>query len=132
MINPRRLFLCVRGACSGVRRYIALPVVLVAVLAPLGTAHAGKSVCDFQHRECFTEAGYPACYNKIDIRKYYEFVDRGDTELAERLVSDGARCVKLSGNEKAFMVDKGSGYVKFGIRGKDATYWARREALYAR
>lgn len=113
-------------------RYIAVLILLVSVLVPLEAAYAGKSTCDFQHKECFTEAGYPACYNKIDIQKYYEFVDRGDVELAEQLISDDARCVKLNGNEKAFMVDKSSGYVKFGIRGKDTTYWAKREALFAR
>ncbi len=115
-----------------------IPLCLVLLLAagvavlPAQKAYSGKSICDFQHRECFTEEGYPACYNKIDIQKYYEFVDKGQTELAEQLVSNDTRCVKLKGNEKAFMVDKSSGYVKFGIRGQDVTYWAKREALYAR
>jgi hypothetical protein len=109
---------------------VLLTAVLVAV--PVQAAYSQKSTCDFQHRECFTEQGYPACYNKIDIQKYYEFVDGGESALAEQLVSDDKRCVKLKGNEKAFMVDKSAGYVKFGIRGQDKTYWAKREALFAR
>jgi hypothetical protein len=109
---------------------VLLTAVLVAV--PVQVAYSQKSTCDFQHRECFTEQGYTACYNKIDIQKYYEFTDKGETALAEQLVSDDKRCVKLKGNEKAFMVDKSAGYVRFGIRGQDKTYWAKREALFAR
>jgi hypothetical protein len=109
---------------------VLLAAVLVAV--PVQVAYSQKSTCDFQHKECFTEQGYPACYNKIDIQKYYEFTDKGETALAEQLISDDKRCVKLKGNEKAFMTDKSAGYVKFGIRGQDKTYWAKREALFAR
>lgn len=94
-------------------------------------ARAEKTVCDFQNRECFTEAGYPACYNKIDIQKYYEFSDEGQPALAEELLSDNARCIKLNGNEKAAMMDKSRGYVKFVIRGSNKTLWAKREALYS-
>jgi len=108
---------------------VFLPVLL---LTPLQYAHAVKSTCDFQHRECFTEAGYPACYKKIDIEKYYQFVKEDKLELAEQIVNDDKKCVKLTGNEKAFMQDKGGGYVKFGIRGKNVTFWAKREALFAR
>ncbi len=129
-MNLRKLF--IYGDVMNCKTWLAVLILSAAIILPLQAAYAGKSTCDFQHRECFTEAGYPACYNKIDIQKYYEFVDRGDAELAEQLISDGTRCVKLSGNEKAFMVDKSSGYVKFGIRGKDVTFWAKREALFAR
>lgn len=112
--------------------YPAIFLMTVIVAVPVQVAYSQKSTCDFQHRECFTEQGYPACYNKIDIQKYYEFTDKGETELAEQLASDDKRCVKLKGNEKAFMTDKSAGYVKFGIRGQDKTYWAKREALFAR
>ncbi|MEM7008590.1 MAG: hypothetical protein AAF462_05575 [Thermodesulfobacteriota bacterium] len=95
-------------------------------------AQAGKTVCDFQHRECFTEAGFPACYKKIDIEKYYQFVGENQLELAEQIIDDDKKCIKLSGNEKAFLQDKGGGYVKFGIRGQNVTFWAKRDALFAR
>ncbi len=104
----------------------------IALLIPLDFAHAVKSTCDFQHRECFTEAGFPACYNKIDIEKYYQFVKEEKLEIAEQIITDDKKCVKLTGNEKAFLQDKSSGYVKFGIRGQNATFWAKREALFAR
>ncbi|MEQ9619205.1 MAG: hypothetical protein RIG61_08535 [Deltaproteobacteria bacterium] len=112
--------------------FLTVAVLLILTVLPIDFARAVKSTCDFQHRECFTEAGYPACYSRIDIQKYYEFTDRDEIELAEHLLSDGKRCVKFRGNEKAFMTDKGSGFVKFRIRGKDVTYWAKREALFAR
>ena len=94
-------------------------------------ALAEKTVCDFQNRECFTEAGYPACHSKVDIKKYYQFMEQGQTALAEQLLSDDTRCVKLNGNEKAAMMDKSQGFVKFVLRGSNNTLWAKREALYA-
>jgi hypothetical protein len=112
-------------------RYLALIILSVLTLAPAEYAIAEKTVCDFQNRECFTEAGYPACYNKVDIQKYYEFTEKGQTALAEGLISDDARCIKLNGNEKAAMMDKGQGFVKFVLRGSSKTLWAKREALYA-
>jgi len=105
---------------------------LVLFLMPIHYTHAVKSTCDFQHRECFTEGGYPACYKKIDIEKYYQFVGENKLELAEQIVMDDKKCVKLTGNQKAFMQDKSGGYVKFGIRGRNVTFWAKREALFAR
>jgi len=102
------------------------------VLLPIQDSIAVKSTCDFQHGECFTEAGFPACYKKIDIEKYYQFVEEEKPEIAEQIVNDDKKCVKLTGNEKAFLQDKGGGYVKFGIRGQNTTFWAKREALFAR
>lgn len=39
-----------------------------ALLVPFENSYAVKSTCDFQHKECFTEAGYPACYQKSIYR----------------------------------------------------------------
>ena len=110
---------------------LALIVSACFALIPAEYARSEKTVCDFQNRECFTEAGYPACYNKIDVQKYYEFTEAGQGALAEGLVSDDTRCIKLNGNEKAAMMDKSQGFVKFVLRGSNNTLWAKREALYA-
>ena len=110
---------------------IVLSVLAFFALVSAEYALAEKTVCDFQNRECFTEAGYPACYNKIDIQKYYEFSEGGQPALAEGLLSDDSRCLKLNGNEKAAMMDKSKGFVKFVLRGSNKTLWAKREALYA-
>jgi hypothetical protein len=110
---------------------VAIITLAVFILLPVDNAHSEKTVCDFQNRDCFTETGYPACYGKVDIQKYYQFSEQGQTGLAEQLISDGARCIKLNGNEKATMMDKSSGYVKFVLRGSDKTLWAKREALYS-
>lgn len=111
--------------------FIAIVICAGAALAYADYALAEKTVCDFQNRECFTEAGYPACYNKIDIQKYYEFTEKGQAGVAEGLLADDTRCIKLSGNEKAAMMDKSRGFVKFVLRGSNETLWAKREALYA-
>ena len=95
-------------------------------------AYSVKSTCDFHHKECFTEAGYIACFKKIDVEKYYEFLNSGKAQLATQLRDDPGRCKVLRGNKKAFMVGKGGGYVNFGIRGENLTYWAKREALFTR
>lgn len=110
---------------------LVLSVLAFFTLVSSEYAHAEKTVCDFQNRECFTEAGYPACYNRVDIQKYYQFSDGGQTALAEGLLSDDTRCLKLNGNEKAAMMDKSQGFVKFVLRGSNKTLWAKREALYA-
>jgi hypothetical protein len=52
--------------------------------------------------------------------------------MAESIINDENKCVKLTGNEKAFLQDKSGGFVKFGIRGQNVTFWAKREALFAR
>ena len=111
---------------------VSLIVFCLLILLPIQDSFAVKSTCDFQHRECFTEAGFPACYNKIDIEKYYQFVKEEKPEIAEQIISDDKKCVKLTGNEKAFLQDKSGGFVKFGIRGQNATFWAKRDALFAR
>jgi hypothetical protein len=111
--------------------YIALAAVVGFIFLPVEYARAEKTVCDFQNRDCFTEAGYPACYSKVDIQKYYQFSEGGQTALADQLLSDDARCIKLNGNEKAAMMDKSSGFVKFVLRGSSKTLWAKREPLYS-
>ena len=114
------------------RSIIFILGIFFLVLTPFEFSHAVKSTCDYQHRECFTEAGYPACYQKIDIQKYYQFIDEQKPEIAESIISNENKCVKLKGNEKAFLQDKSGGFVKFGIRGQDVIFWAKPEALFAR
>ena len=128
-IGIKNILSCVFTNIPG--RFLVLMIFISPVLIFIDYAHAEKSVCEFQNRECFTEAGYPACYNKIDVQKYYQFTEKGQTELAEQIVSDDTRCIKLNGNEKAAMMDKSSGFVKFTLRGTSKTLWAKREALYA-
>ena len=103
-----------------------------ALFLSFENAYSVETTCDFQHRDCYTKKGYPACYHKLDIEKYYEFINEGNTAFADQILSDTNKCFTLKGNEKAYMLGKGSGYVKFGIRGKDKTFWSLREALVSR
>jgi hypothetical protein len=116
----------------GIGKYLFVLILLTFAVLPLESAYSVKSTCDFQHKECFTEAGYIACLKRVDVEKYYEFIDRGEAQLAKQLRDDPKRCKVLRANKKAFMVDKHSGFVKFGIRGENETYWAKREALFTR
>jgi hypothetical protein len=111
---------------------IITTVLAGALFISFENAYSVETTCDFQHRECYTKKGYPACYHKLDIEKYYQFLNEGNTEFADQILSDGNKCFTLKGNEKAFMLGKGSGYVKFGIRGQDKTFWSLREALVSR
>ena len=89
-----------------------ISLLLVLILIPFQVALSVETICDFQHRECFTKKGYPACYSKLDIDKYYEFLERGETQLADGIVSNESKCLILKGNEKAYLQGKGSGKVK--------------------
>lgn len=136
MINPYKEFNKMKSPkpkkLSKLFWVLLIPIFVALFLIPLKYSYAVKSTCDFQHRECFTEEGFPACYKKIDIEKYYQFIGEEKPELAEQIVSDDKKCVKLSGNQRAFLQDKSGGYVKFGIRGQNVTYWAIRDALFSR
>ncbi len=116
----------------GIGKYVFVLILISFSVLPLDSAFAGKSTCDFHHTECFTEEGYIACLKRVDIEKYYEFLDKGEAELAKQLRDDPKLCKVLRANKKAFMVDKSAGFVKFGIRGENVTYWAKREALFTR
>lgn len=107
--------------------YIPAALALAAV-----NAYADNTPCEFQDKECFTEEGYPACYEKRVIQKYYEFLEDGRESLAEGILAGDSGCVKLSGNQKVYMTDKSSGFVKFEFRGREGTYWAKRAAIYAK
>lgn len=112
-----------------------LPIFLLLSLAIPGSPGASaqdKTLCALQHKVCITEAGFPACVQKIDIVKYYEFNEKGEDELAEQIIADEDKCIILLGNENAFMQDQSSGFVKFALRGKNKTYWAKQEALFTR
>ncbi len=113
-------------------KYMLVLTFMSFAVLPLQSAFAVKSTCDFHHTECFTEEGFIACLKRVDIEKYYEFIDSGEAELAKQLRDDPKRCKVLRANKKAFMVDKSTGFVKFGIRGENVTYWAKREALFTR
>ena len=111
---------------------LIISIILGILVIPLQKVSSVESICDFQHRECFTKKGYPACYSKLDIDKYYEFLKREENQLAKSIITNKKKCIILKGNEKAYMQGKGSGMVKFGIRGKDRTFWALREALVSK
>lgn len=97
-----------------------------------GAALADNTPCKLMDKECFTENGYPACTDKRAIQKYYEFVEAGSDALAQGLLEGDKGCIKLTGNEKVYMMDKSGDYVKFSFRGREGQYWAKGEAIYAK
>lgn len=119
------------GVQKSLKLIITTSILLLTIFWAV-SSWAVKSTCDFHHRECFTEAGYIACFKKLDAERYYQFLDSGDSQLASQLRDDPSRCKVLRGNKKAFMQDKSGGFVKFAIRGENVTYWSKREALFTR
>lgn len=97
-----------------------------------GAAPADNIPCKLMDKECFTENGYPACTDKRAIQKYYEFVEAGSDALAQSIIEGEKGCIKLTGNEKVYMMDKSGDYVKFSFRGREGQYWAKGEAIYAK
>lgn len=128
MDNPTRTNSLFRFA----RILMAIAALAGASFISFDGAYSAETTCDFHHRECYTKKGYPACYHKLDIEKYYQFLKEGNTEFADQILSDDKKCLTLKGNERAFMLGKGAGYAKFGIRGRDKTFWALREALISK
>lgn len=97
-----------------------------------GAALADNTPCKLMDKECFTENGHPACTDKRAIQKYYELVEKGSDALARGLLERDKGCIKLTGNEKVYMMDKSGDYVKFSFRGREGQYWAKGEAIYAK
>lgn len=114
-----------------------LRAVLCLALFGIGCLYAGAALadntpCKLMDKECFTEDGYPACTDKRAIQKYYEFVEAGSDALARSIIEGEKGCIKLTGNEKVYMMDKSGDYVKFSFRGREGQYWAKGEAIYAK
>lgn len=121
-----------RSFTGGALRVAALLGLLGFACLYAGAALADNAPCKLMDKECFTEDGYPACTDKRAIQKYYEFVEAGSDALARSLLEGEKGCIKLTGNEKVYMMDKSGDYVKFSFRGREGQYWAKGEAIYAK
>ena len=89
-----------------------------------------QTKCEFNSRDCFTKAGYPACRSRMDLDKYYEFSKEGKKEMADKIISDKKRCVILAGNARVAVQYNDNNMVKILIRGSDQSYWVINEAVY--
>ena len=91
-----------------------------------------QNPCKFNSKECFTKGGYPACRSRMDLDKYYEFLNDGKDELAEQIISDKKRCVTLEPNARVAVQYIDKNRVKIYFRGSNQSYWVLREAVYSR
>ena len=112
-------------------KLIVFFVTLMPLLITLNS-YATETKCKFNSKECFTKAGYPACRNRVDIDKYYEFLNSGKKEMAEQIISDKKRCITLKGNSRVAVQYNDNNKVKIYFRGSNQSYWVINDAVYSR
>ena len=110
---------------------IFLFLIIFSVFLVVENSYA-QNKCKFNSRECFTKAGYPACRNRVDLDKYYEFSKDGKTEMADNIISDKKRCIILKGNARVAVQYNDNKKVKILFRGSNQSYWVINEAVYTR
>ena len=108
-----------------------LLILFIVFLSGVNSSFA-QNTCKFNSKECFTKAGYPACRSRIDLDKYYEFLNGGKEELAEQILSDKKRCLILEGNDRVAVQYNDNNKVKIFFRGSNQSYWVLNEAVYSR
>ena len=102
----------------------------IYVLFTIGACGAEKS-CEPKDKECYTKVGYPACSRRIDLDKYYEFLNTDKDNISQEIISDKDRCIYLKAGEKAVILYFDANKVKIYFRGLEKSYWVSNEALYA-
>ena len=106
-------------------------ITVFSIFFSVPTIYAQKT-CTFNSKECFTRKGYPACRNRTDLDKYYEFTESGKTDMAENILSDKKRCITLEGNARVALQYHHKDKVKILFRGSNQSYWVIKEAVYTR
>ena len=86
--------------------------------------------CGPKDKECYTKEGYPACRSRIDLDKYYEFLDTDKNSISKEIVEDKDRCINLKDGEKAVVQYSDANKMKVYFRNLEKSYWVSKEALY--
>ena len=106
--------------------YLITGIYLIFTFSACG---AEKS-CEPKDKECFTKAGYPACTSRIDLDKYYEFLNTDKDGISKEIISDKDRCIYLKAGEKGVIQYFDAKKVKIYFRNIEKSYWVSEEALY--
>ena len=93
-------------------------------------ACAEEKSCDPGERECYTREGYPACRSRVDLDKYYEFLDTEKNSISKEIVSDSDRCMFLRGGEKVIVQYSDANKFKVYFRNLKKSFWVSNDALY--
>ena len=89
-----------------------------------------EKVCDPKDKECYTKKGYPACRSRIDLDKYYEFLNTDKNSVSKEIVADTERCIYLKEGEKVVIQYSDANKMKIYFRNLEKSYWVSKEALY--
>ena len=108
---------------------IIVIITIFSIFLSVQNTYAQKT-CTFNSKECFTKKGYPACRNRTDLDKYYEFKKSGKTDMAENILSDEKRCITLIGNARVALQYHANNKVKILFRGSNQSYWVINDAVY--
>ena len=111
-------------------KYIVSFLIFFVLIA--GYSYSTETRCKFNSKQCFTKSGFPACRNRVDLDKYYEFVDTDKDEIAKQLISDKKRCILLDGNQRVAVQYNDVNKVKILFRGSNQSWWVNSDAVYSK
>ncbi len=95
-------------------------------------AYGTATSCKFNSKECFSKAGYVACRNRVDLDKYYEFINTDKKEISEQMIAEKNRCIKMDGNQRVAVQYNDGNKVKILFRGSNQTWWVRTDGVYSK
>ena len=111
-------------------KYFVSILLIIGILFTYSQASA--SSCKFNSKECFSKAGYVACRNRVDLDKYYEFINTDKKEIAEQMLTDKDRCIIMEGNKRVAVQYNDVNKIKILFRGSNQSWWVRTDGVYSK
>jgi len=111
-------------------RYFISIIIFFGLLSSY--TYGTETQCKFNSKECFSKAGYIACRNRVDLDKYYEFINTDKKEIAEQMIADKDRCIIMEGNQRVAVQYNDVNKVKILFRGSNRSWWVKSDAVYSK
>ena len=108
-------------------KYFITILLILGVFSAYTSANA--SSCKYNSRDCFSKAGYVACRNRVDLDKYYEFINSDKKDIAKQMTADKDRCIIMEGNKRVAVQYNDVNKVKILFRGSNLTWWVRTDGV---
>jgi hypothetical protein len=115
---------------GNIMRYFISIIIFFGLLSSY--TYGTETQCKFNSKECFSKAGYIACRNRVDLDKYYEFINTEKKEIAEQMIADKDRCIIMEGNQRVAVQYNDVNKVKILFRGSNRSWWVKSDAVYSK